>query len=187
MRSMQTDLTPSLWRTCRVLANARRLCLLRSVVVDGAGCVSELAQRTSLPEEKASQHLRLLQSRGLLRAMRTGPHVSYHARADPLVKHAEPLLAALCDAVRVESAEDLLSEVTAFTHPRRQVLVRCLAEKPLDAVALAARSKISMPAVFRHLRKLRRRGLVGCTSEDTYVLLRPESRFAQRLLQIAVE
>ena len=184
---MQTDLTPSLWRTCRVLANTRRLCLLRSVCGDGGGCVSDLAQRTGLPEEKASQHLRLLQSRGLLRAVRTGPRVLYLARADPLVRHAVPLLAALRDAVRAEVADDLLRQLTAFTHPRRQVLVRCLADRPGDVDELAMRSGISRPALFRHLRKLVCRGFVGCTQEGAYVLLRPDSIFGRCLLQIALE
>ena len=184
---MQMDLTPSLWRTCRVLANVRRLALLQSVCVDGDGCVSELAQRLGLPEEKASQHLRLLQSRGILRAIRTGPRVIYQARADPLVRHAVPLLAALRDAVCVDSADELCRLVTAFTHPRRQVLVRCLATQPGDVDELGARCSISRPAIFRHIKKLSRRGFVGCSESGAYILLRPESTFGRRLLQIAIE
>ncbi|MEI8242792.1 MAG: helix-turn-helix domain-containing protein [bacterium] len=146
-----------------------------------------MAQRTGLPEEKASQHLRFLQSRGLLRAVRTGPRVFYQARADPLVRHAIPLLEALRDAVRTESADDLFRLVTAFTHPRRQVVVRCLAARAGAVDDVAARTGISKPAVFRHLAKLTRRGFVGCTEAGEYVLLRPASIFGRRLLQIALE
>ena len=184
---MKADLTPSLWRTCRVLANARRLILLRSVCIDGSGNVSELAQRTGLQVEKASMHLRLLQSRGLLRAGRVGPRVYYAARADPLVRHAGPMLAVLRRAVVKESANDMRRVFTCFTHPRRQILVRCLASGPCDGDVLAARCRMSHSAAFRHLDKLQRRGIVSRDEDGVYTLLRPATLLGRRLLRIALD
>lgn len=184
---MKTDLTPSLWRTCRVLANPRRLSLLRSICSEGPGSVSELAQRVKLPLEKASVHLRLLQARGLIRASRVGARVFYEARPDPLVRHATPLLQGMRRAVIKDSAADIRRVVTGFTHPRRQILVRCLADGPCDLDVLAARGRMSRSAAFRHLGKLERRGFVMHDADQIYTLLQPVSPIARRLLQIALK
>jgi predicted transcriptional regulator len=50
---------------------------------------------------------------------------------------------------------------TGFTHPRRLAILRLLREgNPVYAEDIAAITRISLPALSRHLSKLRVRGLV---------------------------
>ena len=89
------ELHPTLWRTCRVLAGSTRLNLLRLVVATPGHTVSRLAEEAGIGLSRASQELRRLQSRGLLRATRTGSFVHYRPEPDPQVPDAKPLLLAM--------------------------------------------------------------------------------------------
>jgi DNA-binding transcriptional ArsR family regulator len=53
----------------------------------------------------------------------------------------------------------------ALADPTRRTIVELLAEGELDAGQIAARFKISRPAVSRHLRVLREVGLVNVRAE----------------------
>lgn len=85
---MVARLAPTIWRTCRILANASRLQLLAAIPDNGRATVSELARRCHVPPNVASENLRLIQSRGLLRASREGRWVYYSVGADESVRHA---------------------------------------------------------------------------------------------------
>ncbi len=152
-------MTPTLWRSCRVLANPKRLRLLRDVAASPDGLtVGEAARRARLPMPVASQYLRALGARGLLTARRIGPRVRYVAQTDPAVVGAAELLRAMTrPRLSISSARRAL---TAFTHPRRIELIRQLSEEWLSVAALRRQTKISAPALKRHLAKLQQRGLI---------------------------
>ncbi len=61
---------PTLWRTCRVLANPKRLACLRAVMGTPNLCVEEIAREAGLDEVQGSMALRALQARGLIAAYR---------------------------------------------------------------------------------------------------------------------
>jgi len=125
---------PTLWRSCRVLANERRLRLLKSVLVMGPLSVSEAAGKNKLPLSITSTYLRQLNARGFLRVSRQGSNVYYTVGSDPLVQHAEILLASICDAIQACSKacefHRVIYALTTCTCPRRIKLVRNIAKTP---------------------------------------------------------
>lgn len=157
------DLYPTIWRTCRVLSNQRRLACLRAVLLNPGDTVGELAHTAALPEDQASLCLRALQARGLLRARRESRWVHYYPLPDPLVPTAAPILAAMEKALLKEklSETQLIRCLTAFTHPRRLTVLRVLLQNgPTPFMALARKCRISQTALSRHLRKLLERQMV---------------------------
>ena len=163
------SLKPTLWRTCRVLANEKRLSCLKAVLEQPGCSVGEIAERVSISEALASEILRALQARGLIRANRQSRWVYYSPKPDPLVVDAGPLFKALRRALLVEgkSEREIIHVLTAFTHPRRLEILRRLQKVPdgVSANDLSVFTRISLPALYRHLAKLTARGLVFC--DDT--------------------
>jgi DNA-binding transcriptional ArsR family regulator len=183
---MDATLKPTLWRTCRVLANERRLRLLVAVIQQEGASVSVLAASCGLAPNKATEHLRLLQSRGLLACRRVSRWVLYAAAPDPLVAHAADVLAATRAAIgRQESTAEMVRAFTAFTHPRRIAMVRALPGKPIPLHVLAGRSGMSLPAAVRHADKLRRRGAI-VESADGWQLATPTNALLRALKGIAL-
>ena len=173
---------PTLWRTCRVLANERRLMCLR-VVIDCPGMsVAEIAKAVRIVVPTASIELRALQARGLIAAHRESRWVRYFPEPDPSVPSASPVLRALARAFKAgEPLEAIMKQVTAFTHPRRLLVIqRLLRKSPADILSLAAQCKMSAPAAFRHIRKLVARGIVQY--EDYAVTLLPQTAKINRSL-----
>ena len=169
-----SDLTPSAWRTCRVLANVNRLRLLAAVSQGGPLAVSQAALRAGVPEITATLGLRALQSRGLLTSVRDSRWVRYAASPDPLVSHATDFLSVTTHALQQgETPATLAKAFTAFTHPRRVRIVQTLVRSPMDADALSVQCEISPPALRRHLAKLSRRGVVTATNAHTWRLAVP--------------
>lgn len=173
---------PTLWRTCRVLANERRLMCLR-VVIDCPGtAVAEIAKAVGVAAPTASVELRALQARGLIAAHRVSRWVRYYPEPDPSVPSAGPVLRALARAFKTgEPLETVMKQVTAFTHPRRLLVVQRLqCKSPLDILCLAAQCKMSVPAAFRHVRKLVTRGIAAYG--DHAVALLPQTAPITRAL-----
>lgn len=61
---------------CKTLANEKRQMILGSLR-DAELTVSEIQERTSIPQATLSQHLSLLRSRGVVRARRDGNRIFY--------------------------------------------------------------------------------------------------------------
>jgi len=178
-------LHPTLWRTCRVLASPVRLRVLRHVCEHGETHVSEAARACHLPLSSATAALRALQARGLLGVRREGLFVIYVACADDTVEHATAVLAAVRQSFRHrDSTEEIVRAATAFTHVRRLLIVQALTAKPVDATTLSVVCGISRPALYRHLDKLARRGVVASDGHDVWRLLLPESRLLRELLTL---
>ena len=77
---------PTLWRTCRVLANRKRLQTLALLIRQPNQTVSAVADRISLSTPAASQYLRALEARGLLTCRRIGRRVEYRPAAGTSVR-----------------------------------------------------------------------------------------------------
>lgn len=161
------ELAPTLWRTCRVLAGPTRLQLLAQIFRRPDRTVSELAEAVGISHSRASQELRRLQSRGLLKADRRGRWVRYSPVADPRVPSAKPLVRAMQAALASRSPHaegDCLRIASALTHPRRLRVVQVLLHGPRKFSDLAVATDIPGISLARHLRYLRVRELI--TNED---------------------
>jgi DNA-binding transcriptional ArsR family regulator len=157
------ELTPSLWRTCRVLAGPTRLELLRRILEMPDQCVAELTAAVGLSETRASQELRRLQSRGLVRTERSGRWVRYRPVPDPKVPSAKPILAAMKSALAKKSPEgdaQTILVARAFSHERRLKIACALQNGPAKSKTLGFVTGISGVALARHLRRLKAGGVV---------------------------
>lgn len=177
---------PTVWRTCRMLANTRRLRCLKAVFEDPACTVGEVAAVTRLPVCRASEYLRALQARGLLQARRDSRWVRYVAAPDPLVEGSRSLVAALKRALlrKRQKESEVRRILTAFTHLRRLAVLRLLLEQgPRCAGDIAAITQISRCALSRHMRKLYLRGLVAYDGEK-WRLVQPRDALTKTLLRV---
>lgn len=147
-------LSPTLWRTCRILSGATRLALFRRIIGQPGQCVSELAQAERLSWPRASQELRRLQSRGLVQVERSGRHVRYYPEPDPLVASAKPLLRAMqeiCHRFPPEEDERVAKLAKGLAHAKRLKLLRLVSQEPLPAQELQARTRMPTATLWRHL------------------------------------
>lgn len=182
------NLHPTLWRTCRTLANPRRLACLKAVFANPGSPVEAIAEIAHIPHDQASLCLRALQARGLICAERQSRWVRYSPVPDNSVPSAAPILTALQRAFFHDrlTATAITETLTAFTHPRRLTILshlRLNAMQPADQ--LSRLTQISPPALWRHLRKLKRRSLVSQT-DDGWQLSATPSPLAQTLLTITL-
>ena len=154
---------PSIWRTCRVLANRNRLTLYCLLAKNQPGTVTELADQAGLSVSLASNYLRQLNARGLLQATRRRGHVEYHILPDPAVPFAADLTRALADAIRHEAdpVTFIYRHATAFGHPRRQMILRALAREGLNRQGLSRATGIPRMSLHTHLVKLKSRGYLS--------------------------
>ena len=179
-------LQPTLWRTCRVLANRTRLRIFCLLVHQPNQTVSSVAERLKLPLPVASQSLRALEARGLLVVRRVGLRVTYRPSAAAAGGDTQAFVAALRQTLRREPPpiEMLYKLSTAFTHPQRIEIFRALQNEPPTLRQLQAASGISVRALLRHLKKLKARGFVVCQRGRYKVATRPDA-FARELARLA--
>ena len=186
--SLEERARPTLWRTCRAMANTTRLRILRQLMRGPEQSVSELAAALGISDVVATRHLRRLGARGLLRVRRQGSWVFYRVEADPTIREAGPLVGALRETLQGE--RDVFDEVsrlaTAFTHPRRQAIYEALRVGDRSFLELQEETGISERALARHLDKLVDRGFV-VAGMDLYRATRPPGRLAQVLAELAPE
>jgi DNA-binding MarR family transcriptional regulator len=172
---------------CRVLANPMRLQLLRVIYTRPGLAVRELAAEIAAPPAATSQQLKRLCNFHFIEAVPSGRQVFYrpagsgttanqflrdlHALVSAVMSAKEPNRTPheVCDSAdaswdAVQAA--LMKLFTTYTHLRRLLLLRQLAVGKGDtAVALAERIGMSPDAAYRHLDKLRRRGVVVCSGQ----------------------
>lgn len=156
-------LTPTLWRTSRVLAGPTRLGLLRRILAVPGSRVGELAAAEGLSESRASQELRRLQARGLVQTVREGRYVTYRPVPDPKVASAKPLLAAAKAAMAKRPVDETIRVAKAFGHDRRLSIVRVLRRGACGFADLSASTGMPEMALSRHLRVLREGGVARKT------------------------
>lgn len=160
---MLFSLQPTLWRTCRVLANRARLRVLGCVIQHPDLTVSDVAAYLELGVSATSQYLRALEARGLLTSRHVGRHVRYRAKAHTTVSMAPSLLVALKLTFHQQSypVETAFKLATAFTHPRRIEIFHAIGEKRRTLAQLYSLTGIPSRALQRHLRKLEARELLA--------------------------
>ena len=153
---------PTLWRTCRVLANRKRLQTLALLIRQPNQTVSAVAERISLSMPAASQYLRALEARGLLTCRRVGRRVEYRPSPGTGEGAAEEIVKALRVAFqrRAQPIEAIFKLATGFTHPRRIKVFRVLANGADSFANLQAVTDMPARALSRHLAKLEARGFV---------------------------
>ena len=179
-------LRPTVWRTCRTLANDRRLALLRWLLTVERASVSEAAAHFRWATARASEELRQLQSRGLIRSERAGRQVYYSAIPNPAVDYAAELHSALKAAFEAgASPKSLYATLTGFTHPRRLAILAALSkDAPVAGVELRRQCRMSRMALHRHLRKLAARG-VAVRRAKGWALSPPRNRLDRALRECA--
>lgn len=188
---MNEKLEPTLWRSCRALANRNRLLLLRAMIDEPPLCVQTLSERCKLKKSVCSQYLRMLNARGFTQASRCGRWVDYALEANPSVKHASTMLQAVIQAVKgftsLKQYDPVLKDLTLFTCPRRIRIVRVLRLNPhITPSALARLCRMPRRSLLRQLKKLERRDVIS--REESFVTLHPPTRpLAKTLLMIALE
>ena len=157
------ELSPTLWRTCRMLTGSTRLDLLRRIIETPGQTVSDLTKAADLSETRASQELRRLQSRGLVQAERSGRWVRYRPAPDPRVPSSALLLAAMKAAMTrraPEAHEQVVRIAKAFGHERRLRMVHRLSVGPCRGAAMQYELGIPAVALARHMRLLKAGGIV---------------------------
>ncbi len=151
------NLNPTLWRTCRMLAGATRIQLLRQLHDHPGSNISALSQAIGISQPYASQEMRRIQSRGFLRPAHRGASLVYQPIPDPQVASAAPLLKAVLAALGSRPArqdEEMMAIAAGLAHERRIAMARALLAAPKTLRQL--RSEIPMaPCSFQlHLRTL---------------------------------
>ena len=153
-------LTPTLWRTCRVLGNPTRLRLLRHIVQLKRASVQQLGNLENLTGTRASQELRRLQARGLVRAERDGRYVFYRPSPDPKVPSARPILEAAKLALDNHPDDETARLAWAFGNQRRLDILHALQTGSCDYETLNTRVAMPIATMFRHMQILASNGLV---------------------------
>lgn len=179
-------LNPTLWRTCRMLAGAARVKLLRELHVRPGRGVTDLARAVGIGTSDASQELRRIQSRGLLQAERRGPFVFYRLGADPQVASAAPLLRALrATLARTRKTQDpeIARIARGLAHPRRIAIAQALRRSPLRPGQLRAEVGLATSTARPHLAKLAAAGLVKRTG-DWWMPAVPAHPLAKALVRL---
>jgi len=173
----------------RTLANRRRLRLLRLLAVLEECRVKQLIDATGVPAGAVSNDLRRLSSCGVIWRRRSGGAVYYRLAEEPShpltqaaiayltrafrhIRERDPRLVAACDQASSPDYSDaaIFACFTAFTHPRRLQIIRCLSEQgKMDQTALAVELHMSHVAASRHVEKLAARALIRKQKDDRSV------------------
>lgn len=190
----ENKLAPTLWRTCRILANIRRLKLLKAMLEAAEPLtVTGLADRTGLPMSACCENLRKLAARGLIHATRNGREVRHSLIPDRLVHHATPILDVVIRTLRTARTnhdyEVMIKDVTAFTYPRRMTIVRELNRLGrTEFLTLQKTCGIPRSSFIRQIHKLKNRDVIRTDDDWEHLELAPQSRpLASELLRIVCE
>ena len=157
------NLNPTLWRTCRMLTGTNRVRLLRELHDRPGQSVSQLAAAVGIGPSDASQELRRIQSRGLLKSERTQGRVFYRLEADPQVASAGPLLKALRTALASlppKQDADIARIAAGLAWSRRVAMAHALLGGPKTSTELSVELRLSSFAVYSHLRILQKAGWI---------------------------
>ena len=180
-----SQLRPTHWRTCRVIASQTRLQLLWLLFQHEDLCVSALAKRVGLSDPNTSIQLRALSARGLITPQRKGLQIFYRPEVNINVEHAKTLLAALRECQeRNMGFDSIIRQATAFTHAWRIKIVRSLDESRQTFSQLQESTEIPAPSLSYHLAKLKARRFIT-TKNGIYRPHDPNNYFGRVLMKIA--
>jgi len=139
--------------------------------------VSALAGQLKLPMPVASQYLRALEARGMLAVRRKGLRVEYRPALATTRTSTNELVRVLRHVFRHQRdpVEAIFKTATAFTHPRRIEIFNALRKENHSPAQLRNRTGISVPSLYRHLKKLEARGFVKCQEGKWIATCRPDA------------
>lgn len=181
-----TIVPPTLWKTCRIIANENRLQLLREIFELPRQDISTLAASIELSLGSTSNQLTLLCNEGFITPHRRGQRVLY----DDVIPYAPIHIKNLQTALKKEllsgsSSHAIYREATGLSHQRRIELIRRLSKTPQSMKQLIDETVMSYSALSRHLKKLVARGYVSYSAKQ-YHLGTPSGKLAKTLLQIII-
>jgi DNA-binding IclR family transcriptional regulator len=159
---------------------------MRELLAHPTHYVSLLAQAAGIGESAASQELRRLQSRGLLRRHQAGGRVYFWPIPDPQVSSAAPLLEALIDTLNRYPADedvDLCRLAMGLAHERRIQIARILAKGPIRSIELQHKTGIPRDALQRHLQRMQDAGLLQ-VARNRIALIWPRHPLARALSRL---
>jgi DNA-binding transcriptional ArsR family regulator len=183
-KDTSTIVPPTLWRTCRIIANESRLKLLREIFELPRKDVSTLAASVGLTLGSTSNQLTLLCNEGFITPHRRGQQVLYDGVIPYAPLHIKKLQAALKKELLSESPlHTIYREATGLSHQRRVELIRRLSKSPRSMEQLLTETVMSYSALSRHLKKLIARGYVSSSAKQ-YRLETPSGTLAKTLIQI---
>ncbi len=167
-----------LWKRCRILANSGRLEMIACLDKHPRLHVKALADRLGVAEDVASKNLQLLAQAGFLDQERKGKYLYYW-----LVQDDRLLRSVMNEFGPKTEIEDIIFQLTGFTHERRLAIVSVLSQGMQAFDALCRRTRISPMAMRRQLEKLERRRYVVCEGHE-YRLAEPASDLGRALMDI---
>ena len=147
-----------------MLAGVKRIQLLRQLHERPGQSVKALGEAVRVKRSDASQELRRIQSRGLLRSQRHGIPLLYRMEADPQVPSASPLLKALRSALTdypPPRDADISRIAKGLSNERRIAIARALFAHPRAPGDLQRQLGLSRSALAQHLRILRESGFAS--------------------------
>ncbi len=187
---MGVQLRPTIWRSCRVLANERRIELMRILLSGTSGTIGQIAAIADMSPRLTGQYLRMLQARGLASSERVSRYVMYSAKPNPSIPETKVILRALKRVLvrDQQTADSVIATLTAFTHPRRLEIISILHQGDRTTHELLAESGYSRRALARHLDKLERRKIIRAVSEkpSRWHLVRQRDVLARALVKCCV-
>jgi len=185
---MENELNPTLWRTCRMLANARRLRIIHQLIDKEPQTLTQLAKACKMSVSACSQYTRHITARGLCREIRNGRFAYFDLYADPSIPYSASLLKAVILSVKASKRDykQQLADLTAYTHISRIRMMRYVVQHGVSSASvMQCALHISKPALFRHLDKLIKRNVLQSVETGGYQWVKPKSVLARELLYIA--
>ena len=184
------ELRPTLWRTCRVLANEDRLRLFKAVIEhEGRYSVRQYARMFNLQDDVASVYLRQMNARGLLGVRRAEIKVFYNLdqnRSLPQAMELQRMLVEYLGGTLEEGWEDRLVRIfKGFTHPNRLAMISQLAKGGATLDELKTSAGCVVKSLAHHLRFLYGAGLIESQTRyhaPTLYRLLPQTHPVARLL-----
>jgi hypothetical protein len=186
---MVNEMNPTLWRTCRMLANARRLRIIHQLIGKDPQTLTQLATACKMSASACSQYTRQITARGLCRETRRGRYAFFDLHPDPMISYSASLLNALIKSLKHAKSHymEQIADLTAYTHVSRIRIVRHIAQHEVSRTCeMKSGLHISKPALIRHINKLIRRNRLQAVKTGGYQLVQPRTVLARELLYIAV-
>ena len=162
-KSSSNMLTPTLWKTCRVVANPVRLRILRILMKKKVLTVMDMVQMMDMPKGTISLYLKELQARGLIHAKRKSVNVFYEFKSDPIVPQAAKIMDIVTALFRGKGSDkDIIALFSALRTSNAVKMLAYLLKDGgwVDCTALGRRLRISLLTVLKHRRTLCRNGFV---------------------------
>ena len=146
-----------------MLAGPTRIRLLRQLHDHPGQNIATLAGALGICRPYASQEMRRIQSRGLLKRTHRGASLIYLLGADPQVSSAAPLLKAVqraLDTLPPSRDGEMQALAAGLAHERRIAMVQALRQSPKTPQQLLAGIPMARCSYHLHLRTLIASGFV---------------------------